>query len=44
VRTRVEHEFKELFFPEAPDWCAKALADFHQATDGILRAEGVLTD
>lgn len=44
VRTLVEHEFKELFFPEAPDWCAKALADFHQATDGILRAEGVLAE
>ncbi len=44
VRARVEREFKELFFPEAPDWCAKALADFYQATDGILRAEGVLTD
>jgi predicted deacylase len=44
VRARVEHDFKELFFPEAPDWCAKALADFDQATDGILRAESVLTD
>jgi hypothetical protein len=44
VRARVERDFKEMFFPEAPDWCAKALADFHQATEGILRAEGVLTD
>jgi hypothetical protein len=44
VRARVEHEFKELFFPEEADWCAKALADFRQATDGILRAENVLTD
>ena len=42
VRARVEHEFKELFFPEAPDWCAKARADFRQAAEGILRAEGVL--
>ena len=38
----MEPEFKELFFPEAPDWCTKALADFHEATDGILQAEGVL--
>jgi len=42
VRARVERDFKELFFPEAPDWCAKARADFRQAADGILRAEGVL--
>jgi len=43
VRARVERDFKDLFFPEEPDWCAKALADFRQATEGILRAEGVLT-
>jgi hypothetical protein len=43
LRARVEHDFKELFFPEAPDWCAKALADFNQAAEGILRAEGLLT-
>jgi hypothetical protein len=44
VRARVERDFKDLFFPEAPDWCAKALADFRQAAEGILRAEGVLRE
>jgi hypothetical protein len=42
VRARVARDFKALFFPEAPDWCAKALADFQQAAEGILRVEGVL--
>ena len=42
MSARVEPEFKDLFFAEARDWSTKALADFHEATDGILQAEGVL--
>ena len=43
VREHVEHDFQELFAPQEERWRAKALADVRQAFQGILRAEGFLS-
>lgn len=42
AREQVQQEYEELFFPRAPMWRAKALADSRQAFEGILRAFGLL--
>jgi hypothetical protein len=42
LKTRIQHDFEELFNPRAPDWRAKALADADQAFTGILTAEGFI--
>jgi hypothetical protein len=42
IRARVQHEFEELFSPQAEDWRLKALADADQAFEGILEAEGYI--
>jgi hypothetical protein len=44
ARAQIERDFVELFFPGAARWREKAAADMRQATEGILRSEGLLTD
>ena len=43
ARKRIERDFQELFAPREERWRAKALADARQAFQGILRAEGFLS-
>jgi predicted deacylase len=42
LKTRIQHDFEELFNPSALAWRAKALADADQAFTGILTAEGFI--
>jgi hypothetical protein len=39
VRERVEHDFRELFFPTEARWREQALANARRAFEGILRAQ-----
>lgn len=38
IRQRVQKDFLELYYPSAPEWRRKALADARQAFQGILGA------
>lgn len=39
---QIRRDFDEMFFPSAADWSEKAVADMRQATEGVLRCEGLL--
>jgi hypothetical protein len=38
IRRRIQQDFLELYYPSAPEWRNKALADARQAFKGILKA------
>ncbi len=40
LQRQVAADFEAMFFPHAPRWQAKAVADARQAYEGILRTEG----
>ena len=42
AQAQIERDFEEMFFPSAADWREKAVADMRQATEGILRTEGLI--
>jgi len=43
TRERIERDLQELYAPQEGRWRTKALADARQACEGILRAEGFLS-
>jgi len=44
MRKRIAREFQGLNAPQAEPWRAKAVADARRAFQGILRAEGFLSE